>query len=50
LAATALRVSRGLAQSSEAVKLVFEHAIPNIDGKRIVALVEAYPPGGKIDA
>src|SRR5215470_1085830 len=47
LAATALRVSPGLAQSSENVKLVFEHAIPNIDGKRMVAVVVTYPPGGK---
>ena len=46
-AATALRVSPGLAQSSEEVKLVFEHAIPNIDGKRMVAVVVTYPPGGK---
>ena len=47
LAATALRVSPGLAQSSDEVKLVFEHAIPNIDGKRMVAVVVTYPPGGK---
>jgi quercetin dioxygenase-like cupin family protein len=47
LAATALRVSPGLAQSSEEVKPVFEHAIPNIDGKRMVAVVVTYPPGGK---
>jgi quercetin dioxygenase-like cupin family protein len=47
LAATALRVSPGLAQSSEETKLVFEHAIPNIDGKRMVAVVVTYPPGGK---
>jgi quercetin dioxygenase-like cupin family protein len=47
LAATALRVSPGLAQSSEEVKLVFEHTIPNIDGKRMVAVVVTYPPGGK---
>jgi quercetin dioxygenase-like cupin family protein len=47
LTATALRVSPGLAQSSEEVKLVFEHAIPNIDGKRMVAVVVTYPPGGK---
>jgi quercetin dioxygenase-like cupin family protein len=46
-AATALPVAPGLAQSSEEVKLVFEHAIPNIDGKRMVAVVVAYPPGGK---
>jgi quercetin dioxygenase-like cupin family protein len=47
LAGTALRVSPGRAQSSEEVKPVFEHAIPNIDGKRMVALVVTYPPGGK---
>ena len=47
LAATALQVSPGLAQSSDEVKLVFEHAIPNIDGKRMVAVVVTYPPGGK---
>ena len=47
LAATALRVSPGLAQSSEEVKPVFEHAIPNIEGKRMVAVVVTYPPGGK---
>src|SRR5262245_21523061 len=47
LVATALRVSPGLAQSSEETKLVFEHVIPNIDGKRMVAVVVTYPPGGK---
>jgi quercetin dioxygenase-like cupin family protein len=47
LAATALRVPPGLAQSSEEAKLVFEHAIPNIDGKRMVAVVVTYSPGGK---
>jgi quercetin dioxygenase-like cupin family protein len=47
LAATALRVLPGLAQSSEEVKPVFEHAIPNIEGKRMVAVVVTYPPGGK---
>jgi quercetin dioxygenase-like cupin family protein len=47
LTATALWVSPGLTQSSEEVKPVFEHAIPNIDGKRMVAVVVTYPPGGK---
>src|SRR5262249_16265722 len=28
-------------------KVVFEHAIPNIKGKRLVAQVVSYPPGGK---
>ena len=47
LAATTLRVSPGLAQGSETVTLVFDHAIPNIDGKRLDAVVVTYPPGGK---
>ena len=29
------------------VTVVLEHAIPNIDGKRMVAVVVTYPPGGK---
>jgi quercetin dioxygenase-like cupin family protein len=47
LAAIALGVSPGLAQNLEDVKVVFEHAIPNIKGKRLVAQVVSYPPGGK---
>jgi quercetin dioxygenase-like cupin family protein len=47
LAAIALGVSPGLAQNLEEVKVVFEHAIPNIKGKRLVAQVVNYPPGGK---
>jgi quercetin dioxygenase-like cupin family protein len=47
LAATALAVVPGVAQSSEEVKPVFERAIPNIAGKRMVAVVVTYPPGGK---
>jgi quercetin dioxygenase-like cupin family protein len=47
LAVTALWVSPGLTQSSEEAKPVFEHAIPNIDGKRMVAVIVTYPPGGK---
>ena len=31
----------------EDVKAVFEHAIPNIPGKSLIALVVTYPPGGK---
>lgn len=42
-----LWASPGRAQSSEDVKLVFDHVIPNIDGKRMVAVVVTYPPGGK---
>jgi quercetin dioxygenase-like cupin family protein len=47
LAAIALGVSPGLAQNLEEAKVVFEHAIPNIKGKRLVAQVVSYPPGGK---
>lgn len=31
----------------EAVRLVFERAIPNIPGKSLIALEVTYPPGGK---
>jgi quercetin dioxygenase-like cupin family protein len=47
LVAIALRVLPSIAQSSEDVKPVFDHVIPNIDGKRMVAVVVTYPPGGK---
>jgi quercetin dioxygenase-like cupin family protein len=50
LTALALGVSPGLAQNGEQVKLVFEHAIPNIEGKSMVAVVVTYPPGGKSPA
>ena len=42
-----LGVYSGLAQNAEQVKLVFEQAIPNIEGKSMVAVVVTYPPGGK---
>jgi quercetin dioxygenase-like cupin family protein len=35
------------AQDLEHVKPVFEHALPNVEGKRMVAVVVSYPPGGK---
>ncbi len=50
LTAIALGVSPGLAQNVEQVKLVFEHAIPNTEGKTIVAVVVTYPPGAKSPA
>lgn len=31
----------------ETVRLAFEHAIPNIKGKSLIALEVTYPPGGK---
>jgi quercetin dioxygenase-like cupin family protein len=55
LTAIALGGSPGLAQNVEQVKLVFEHVvfehiIPNIEGKSMVAVVVTYPPGGKSPA
>jgi len=46
LTAVALGVSAGPAQNDDDVKVVFERAIPNIEGKRMVAVVVTYPPGG----
>ncbi len=46
----ALAVSHGVAQPVEEVKPVFEHVIPNADGKSMVAVVVTYPPGGKSQA
>jgi quercetin dioxygenase-like cupin family protein len=45
--ALVLGISTAQAHDLEQVKPVFEHAIPNIAGKRLVALVVSYPPGGK---
>ncbi len=45
--AIALATAAGHAQELEEVKQVFEHAIPNIPGKSLVARVVTYPPGGK---
>jgi quercetin dioxygenase-like cupin family protein len=50
LTATAFGVSPGLAQNVEQVKPVFEHVIPNAEGKSMVAVVVTYPPGAKSPA
>lgn len=50
LTAIALGVSAGPAQNGDDVKVVFERAIPNIGGKRMVAVVVSYPPGGRSPA
>jgi quercetin dioxygenase-like cupin family protein len=47
LTAVALGGPPKLAQNVEQVKLVFEHVIPNIEGKSMVAVVVTYPPGAK---
>jgi quercetin dioxygenase-like cupin family protein len=46
-AAIALGASPAIAQDREQVKVAFEHALPNVEGKRIVAVTVTYPPGGK---
>ena len=45
--AIALGTAAAHAHELEQVKPVFEHAIPNIPGKSLIALVVTYPPGGK---
>lgn len=45
--AIALGASPAIAQEREKVKVAFEHALPNVGGKRIVAVTVTYPPGGK---
>ena len=50
LTAIALGVSPGLAQNLEQVKPVFEHIIPNAQGKSMVAVIVSYPRGGKSPA
>ena len=50
LTSIVLAVSPGLAQTPEQVKLAFEHEIPNIEGKRMVAVVVTYSPGAKSPA
>jgi quercetin dioxygenase-like cupin family protein len=40
-------VPTGYANELETVKPIFQHAIPNIPGKNLVALVVNYAPGGK---
>jgi len=47
LTAIAIGVTPGLAQNLEQVKPVFEHIIPNAQGKSMVAVIVSYPPGGK---
>jgi quercetin dioxygenase-like cupin family protein len=50
LTTTALGAAPGLAQNVEQVKPAFEHVLPNVKGKRMVAVVVTYPPGAKSPA
>jgi len=47
LTPTVAGVSVGRAQDGDQVRLAFEHEIPNIVGKSMVAVVVTYPPGAK---
>jgi quercetin dioxygenase-like cupin family protein len=47
LTVLALAASPGLAQTGEQVKPVFEHVLPNAEGKSMAAIVVSYAPGGK---
>lgn len=42
-----LVASPAIAQDREQVKAVFEHSLPNVEGKKMVAVMVSYPPGGK---
>ena len=50
LTAIVFGAAAGPAQYEGNVKAVFERAIPNIAGKRMVAVVVSYPPGGRSPA
>ena len=50
LALTMAGASAGYAYEHETVKPVFQRAIPNIQGKNLVAVVVNYPPGAKSPA
>ena len=47
ITALTLGASPAIAQKRDQVRPVFEHALPNVEGKRIVAVVVSYPPGGR---
>jgi quercetin dioxygenase-like cupin family protein len=46
-AAITLGASPAIAQNRDQARVVFEHALPNVEGKRIVVVMVSYPPGGK---
>ena len=47
IAVLALGSPAAHAHELEQVNTVFQHAIPNIPGKSLIALVVTYPPGGR---
>ncbi len=46
-AAIFVGASPAMSQEREQVKLVFEHALPNVEGKRMAAVLVTYRPGSK---
>ena len=46
-AGIALGASPTVAPNREEVRVVFEHALPNVEGKKLVAVTVNYPPGAK---
>ena len=50
LIAMTVAVLPGLAQNTDEVKVAFEHVLPNVEGKSMIAVVVTYPPGGKSSA
>jgi hypothetical protein len=47
LGSTLAGAPAGYAEKLESVKVEFQHAIPNVPRKTLVAVVVNYPPGGK---
>ena len=47
IAAIALGGSPAISQNRDQVRVAFEHSLPNVEGKRIVAVTVTYPPGAK---
>ena len=47
LAGLALGLSSSSSEDNEQVRVVFEHGLPNVDNRSMVAVLVTYPPGGK---
>lgn len=45
--AIALAASPTIAQDREQVKVEFEHALPNVEGKKLLSVLVSYPPAAK---
>jgi quercetin dioxygenase-like cupin family protein len=47
VAGIALALSQGRADAADQVEMVFEHNLPNAEGKKLIAVLVNYPPGAK---